>query len=149
MGSLECSICIHLHYVAASFRWKMFVATVSIFGQWPLWNLVINSFIDWDFCSKLMFLFPICKYLGTFKRFVEKKKRTLTFADMLMKTFSEIFHVQQIPLFQLPPFYTFSYSVSHRYFFLFLAREFVYHNLTWANPHVNHHVIWHHASSSF
>ena len=80
-----------------------------------------------------MLLFPISKYLKTFKWFVEKRN---TFADMLMKIFFEIFLVQPIPLFQMPA-YAFSDSLSYLVIFsYFLAWEIAPLNLTWANQHV-------------
>ena len=64
----------------------MFLATSSIFWWWTLRNLVISdhiilekkaSMIGIFVCSWCCF-FPICKYLETFKRFVEERTLSLT-----------------------------------------------------------------------
>ena len=102
----------------------MFLATSSIFWWWTLRNLVISdhiilekkaSMIGIFVCSWCCF-FPICKYLETFKRFVEEEH----FHWHVDEDIHWNFLIQPIPLFQMPAYVClFRLIIISCYYFLF------------------------------
>ena len=124
----------------------MFLATSSIFWWWTLRNLVISdhiilekkaSMIGIFVCSWCCF-FPICKYLETFKRFVEEEH----FHWHVDEDIHWNFLIQPIPLFQMPAYVClFRLIIISCYFSLLFGKGNCPpppHNLTPANHHVKH-----------